>query len=511
MASLEPLQMTPLQPFDSFNQTLAENVHPQDWVNPTPSGRYNMVVIGGGTAGLVSAMGAAGMGARVALIERELLGGDCLNVGCVPSKALIRSARAASAVRSAGNFGVNVPQGTHVDFASVMERMRRLRSGISPHDSAARFRDAGIDVFIGHGAFTGSNRIEVDGTRLDFKTAVIATGGRAVGLAVEGADDVEVLTNESIFSLTELPKRLIVVGGGPIGCEMAQSFASFGSDVTLIEKSSQVLPREDPSAAAIVQKQMASDGVRFEFSSEIIKLEQSDGEKVVVVQRGGESERVAGDAILVATGRAPNVRGMGLEKAGVKFDERTGVEVNDRLQTTNRSIYAAGDVASRFKFTHAADFMARIVIGNSLFMGRSKASRLLIPWATYTTPEIAHVGVGHQEVAENPDRYTTLTINMSEVDRAILDDEIEGFARVHLRSGSDKIVGATVVANNAGDLIGELTLAMKNGIGLKGVGSTIHPYPTQAEAIRKLGDVYNRTRLTPTVAAVLRKWLAFTR
>ena len=502
---------TTLQPYDSFNQVLEANVHPRDWVNPKPSGRYNLVVIGGGTAGLVAAMGAAGLGARVALIERGLLGGDCLNVGCVPSKALISSGRAAAWVRDAPRFGVRPGQSAEVDFSEVMERMRRLRSSISPHDSARRFTEAGIDVFLGQGSFVGRNSIEVGDARLEFKKAVIATGGRAAKLSVPGAEEMEVLTNESIFSLTRLPRRLIVIGGGPIGCEMAQSFARFGSQVTLIEKSAGVLPRDDADAGTILQREMSHDGVKFEFSCNVVRLEQVDSKKVVVVRRHDREFSIEGDAILVAAGRIPNVEGMGLELAGVRYDLRHGVEVNERLQSSNRNIYAAGDVASRYRFTHAADFMARLVIRNALFLGRERVSDLLIPWSTYTSPEVAHVGITPQQVSDAPDRITTLTIQLSEVDRAILDGETNGFVRVYLRRGSDRLLGATVVGAHAGDMISELTLAMKHQIGLKQIASTIHPYPTQAEAIRKLGDQYNRTRLTPTVASVMRRWLAWTR
>lgn len=500
-----------LQPYDVHNQKLESNVHPPDWVNPEPAGRYNMVVIGGGTAGLVSAIGATGLGAKVALIERDLLGGDCLNVGCVPSKGLISAARIAATVRDADQFGVRVPEGVHVDFPAVMERMRRLRADISPHDSAARFRDLGVDVFIGNGKFSDGQTIEVAGKKLTFKKAVVATGARAAALPIPGLAEVGALTNESIFSLTELPRRLVVIGGGPIGTEMAQSFARFGSQVTQIEKAANILPREETDAALIVQQAMAKDGVQFLLNAHVKRMEKRGDEKVVIVEQGGNEIEVVGDEVLVGIGRTPNVDGMGLENAGVQFDGRKGIEVNDRLQTSNPNIYAAGDVASKFKFTHAADFMARIVIGNALFKGRDKASALTVPWATYTSPELAHVGLSTKDAEEQGIAIDTYTQPLDAVDRAILDGETEGFVRVHVNKGSDKIIGATVVATNAGDMIGELTLAMKNGLGLKKIGSTIHPYPTQAEAIRKLGDAYNRTRLTPTVAAAMKKWLAWTR
>jgi pyruvate/2-oxoglutarate dehydrogenase complex dihydrolipoamide dehydrogenase (E3) component len=340
---------------------------------------------------------------------------------------------------------------------------------------------------------------------------VIATGARAIQLPIPGIDDVEPLTNESIFSLTELPERLIVVGGGPIGSEMAQAFARLGSKVTQIEKKPHILSREDPDAAKIVQASLHRDGVQHLLGAETTGMLRRDNEKVVVVRQDEREFEVSADEILMGIGRAPNVDGLGLDDAGVVYDSRTGVQVNRRLQTTNPRIFAAGDVASRYKFTHAADFMARLVIGNALFWGRSKADNLTIPWATYTSPELAHVGMNPDEAARDGVQFDTYTQPMNEVDRAILEGETRGFVRIHTKRGSDRILGATVVAANAGDLIGEITLAMKNGIGLKKIASTIHPYPTHAEAIRKLGDQYNRTRLTPFRAKVVGNLLAWKR
>jgi len=500
----------PVQPWDAHNQKLVSNVHPADWNNPTPAPRYNLVVIGGGTAGLVSAIGAAGLGAKVALIEKHLLGGDCLNVGCVPSKAIIRAARKAAGVRDMAEFGVNVPNGTTIDFGKVMERMRRLRAGISPHDSAKRFTELGVDVFLGAGKFTGPDTIEVGGQTLRFAKAVIATGARAAAPPIPGLKDVPYLTNETLFSLTELPKRLGIIGAGPIGCEMAQSFARFGSEVFLIEATHGILPREDQDAAAIVKAAMERDGVKLLCCGKDLKLAKDPNGVRLQVESHGKGYDVLVDQLLVAVGRAPNVEGLGLETVGVEFDKK-GVKVNDRLQTANPRIYACGDICSPYQFTHAADFMARIVIQNALFKGRAKASSLIIPWATYTSPEIAHVGLYEKEAKTQGIEVDTFTQELSKVDRAILDGETEGFVRVHVRKGTDEIVGATVVATHAGELIGELTLAMKGGLGLKTVGATIHPYPTQAEAIRKTGDLYNRTRLTPFVKNLMNRWLAWQR
>ncbi len=499
-----------IHPMDSHNQELLSHVHPADWVNPEPEGRYNLVVIGAGTAGLVTAAGAAGLGARVALIERHLLGGDCLNVGCVPSKTLIRSAKAWAAVRQAGEYGVQVPEGTTVDFPSVMERMRRIRAGISHHDSARRFSDLGVDVYLGAARFKGGEEIEVGDRVLRFNKAVIATGARASAPPIPGLEEAGYLTNETVFELTDLPRRLAVIGAGPIGCELAQSFRRFGSEVYLLEILPQILAREDRDAAEIVEAALVRDKVRLVLKASIQKVEIEDSAKVLVVETGGKEQRIAVDAILVGAGRSPNTDGLNLEGVGVKY-HRKGVEVDDRLQTSNRRIYAAGDICSPYQFTHAADAMARIVIQNALFLGRKKASALTIPWATYTDPEIAHVGLYEKDAAEQGIRIDTYLRKLDDVDRAVAEGETEGFVKILTKKGNDEIVGATIVASHAGDMISEITLAMVGGVGLGTIAGVIHPYPTQAEAIKQAADAYNRTRLTPTVKALFKKWLAWTR
>jgi pyruvate/2-oxoglutarate dehydrogenase complex dihydrolipoamide dehydrogenase (E3) component len=499
-----------LKPSDEYNRTLQSNVHPIDWVNPVPQGRYNLVVIGAGTAGLVTAAGAAGLGAKVAIIERGLMGGDCLNVGCVPSKAIIAAARQAAAVRDATNFGIRSSP-PNVDFADVMQRMRRLRASISPHDSARRFTDLGIDVFFGQGTFTSGNSVAVAGQALQFKKAVIASGARPAEPPIDGLKEAGYLNNETLFSLTELPKRLVVIGGGPIGCEMAQSFARLGAEVTLIEQASHILSGEEEDAARIVQHAMQKDGVRIVLSAKVIRVEKAGNDRVVVVLTDDGELRIGGDQILVSIGRVPNLEGLGLESVGVAFHPKHGIEVDDRLRTSNHHIFAAGDVCSQYKFTHAADFMARIVIQNSLFMGRAKASRLIIPWCTYTSPEVAHVGISARKAAEQGLQVNTFTQPLAGVDRAILDGEDQGFVRVHCRKGTDQIVGATIVAEHAGDMIAEVVMAMKHRIGLGKIASVIHPYPTQAEAVRKLGDQFNRTKLTPAVKSLFNAWLRWGR
>jgi pyruvate/2-oxoglutarate dehydrogenase complex dihydrolipoamide dehydrogenase (E3) component len=498
-------------PHDIHNEALVSNVHPADWKNPEPVSRYNLVVIGAGTAGLVTAAGAAGLGAKVALVERHLLGGDCLNVGCVPSKCIIRSSRVAADLREADQFGIRVREGMEVDFPAVMERMRRLRARISAHDSARRFKDLGVDVFLGEGKFLGPDSLEVAGKTLRFKKAVIATGTRPVHPSIEGISETGFLTNETVFSLTERPQRLAVIGGGPIGCELAQAFRRLGCEVTLFHNASHILNREDSDAADILQQSFVRDGIRLVLDCKTKRVERKNGSKVIHIDCGGKEDDIAVDEILAGAGRAPNVEGLNLEVVGVKYDKREGVQVNEYLQTTNPRIYAAGDICLKYKFTHTADATARIVIQNALFLGRKKQSALTIPWCTYTDPEIAHVGMYERDAQEKGITVDTFIRPLNDVDRAIADGEEEGFVKIHVRKGTDEILGATIVARHAGEMLSEITLAIVGRLGLGTLSKVIHPYPTQAEAIKQAADTYNRTRLTPFVKGLFTRWLSWTR
>lgn len=503
-----PLRMLPQ---DIYNEALVSNVHPADWQNPEPAPSYNLVVIGAGTAGLVTAAGAAGLGAKVALVERHFLGGDCLNVGCVPSKCMIRSSRMAADICDASQFGVRVLGGMEVDFPVVMERLRRLRARISEHDSARRFKELGVDLFLGEGQFSDPDTVQVAGKTLKFKKAVIATGTRPVQPAIEGIAEVGFLTNETVFSLTERPRRLAVIGGGPIGCELAQAFRRLGCEVILFHNAAHILNREDSDAAEIIQQSFIRDGIRLILNCKTTKVEKKNQGKVIHIDCGGNTETIAVDEILAGAGRSPNVEGLNLEGAGVKYDKREGIEVNDQLQTTNPRIYAAGDICLAYKFTHTADATARIVIQNALFNGRKKVSALTIPWCTYTDPEIAHVGMYEKDAKEKGIEVETYVRLLKEVDRAIADGEEEGFVKIHVRKGTDKILGATIVARHAGEMLGEITLAIVGNIGLKTISNVIHTYPTQAEAIKQVGDAYNRTRLTPLIKKLFDHWLAWRR
>jgi pyruvate/2-oxoglutarate dehydrogenase complex dihydrolipoamide dehydrogenase (E3) component len=499
-----------LLPSDGHNQQLLDNVHPPDWQNPEPAGKYNLVAIGAGSAGLISAIGTAALGGKVALIERHLMGGDCLNVGCVPSKALIRPSRLASELRNANHFGLTPSEFRKEDFPKVMERLRRIRAQISRNDSAQRYTDKGVDVFIGAGRFTGPNTIEVDGRELRFKKAVITTGARALQPDIPGLADAGFLTNETVFNQTELPERLIVIGGGPIGCELAQAFRRFGSKVTIIQRD-RFLPREDPDASALLAAVFARDGIDVLPETSIQAVSIEGGTKRVHVELGGINKTIEGDEILVGIGRVPNVENLGLEAAGVKYDPRKGVLVDDHLRTSNRNIFAAGDCCMVHKFTHAADAAAQIVIRNALFFGRQKLSTLNMPWCTYTDPEIAHVGLYQSEADVRGIKTDTYQFEMAENDRAQTDGETDGFVKIVVKKGSDKILGATIVAAHAGEMINEISVAMAGGMGLGEIGSVIHPYPTQSEAIKRVAGLYNQTRLTPTVAKVMKALLAWQR
>jgi pyruvate/2-oxoglutarate dehydrogenase complex dihydrolipoamide dehydrogenase (E3) component len=497
-------------PDDAHNRALVENVHPPAWINPTPTGRYNLVVLGAGTAGLVSAVGAAGLGARVAIIEKHLMGGDCLNFGCVPSKGVLRAARAAAAVREASTFGVRISGAVDVEFAAAMERMRRLRAGIARSDSAQRLAGLGVDVFLGEAKFVAPDAVEVDGQRLRFSRAVIATGARAAMLPIPGLAETGVLTNETVFSLTELPRRLVVIGAGPIGCELAQAFRRFGSEVSIVSLDPRLLPREDADAAAVLSTQFAREGIHMLLGAKIRRVDRRGNSKVVIFEREGLYEEVIGDEMLVAVGRAPNVEGLNLEAAGVAFDT-SGVTVDNQLRTTNRRVYAAGDICSAYKFTHAADAMARVVLQNALFFGRKKASTLVIPWCTYTQPEVGHVGLYENQARERGFDVATFTVPLAEMDRAILDGDDGGFARVHAERKNGRILGATLVARHAGEMIGEMSLAITAGLTLGTVSKTIHPYPTQAEVWKRVGDAWNRSRLTPRVRGLFERYLSWRR
>ncbi|HEX5068157.1 MAG TPA: mercuric reductase [Myxococcota bacterium] len=503
-------------PLDEYNRALVEHVHPPAWQNPQPSGRYNLVVVGAGTAGLVSAAVGAGLRGKVALVERQFMGGDCLVTGCVPSKSVIRAARlVAEARRAEKEIGLALAPGADPDFAAAMRRMRAIRARIGHEDSALRFRGLGVDVYLGDARFVGRDAVEVDGRRLRFARAIIATGARAAAPPIPGLAEAGYLTNETLFDLTARPARLGIIGGGPIGCEMAQAFRRLGSEVVVVHADPHLLPREDADVAALIERRFAEEGIRVLNGAGVRRVAARDGAKRIVFARaGGAEEEIAVDEVLVAVGRAPNVEGLGLEEAGVAVDP-SGVRVDDALRTSNPRIYAAGDVCMAAKFTHAADAAAKIAVQNALFslgpIGRKKLSSLVMPWCTYTDPEVAHVGLSAADAARAGIETDTYDVPLSQVNRATTDGEEEGLVRVHVRRGTDRIVGATVVATHAGEWIGLVTLAMNGGLGLGAIGNTIFPYPTQAEGLKRAAGLYTRSRLTPGVARWFERYLRLRR
>ena len=476
-------------------------------------GVYNVVVIGAGTAGLVTAAGTAGLGGRVALIERNLMGGDCLNFGCVPSKALISSARLIQQIRESEKWGLDQLEPQFV-FEKVFERMRARRAKIAPHDSRERFESLGVDVFHGEARFVSPRQVEVNGQRLRARNFVIATGSRAVVPKIKGVESVPYFTNETIFEeVKEKPENMIVLGGGPIGCELAQTFQRLAVEVTILERGDQLLPKEDRDVAEFLEHRLIDEGVRVIKNADVRAVATSDTGKVALQLLDRQPGRLAevtffADALLVAAGRRPNLESLDLKSAGVDVTERS-VRVTDYLQTSQRHIYAAGDVIGPFLFTHMADAQARVVVRNILvpfqFL-RQKMDYSVVPWCTYTDPEIAHVGLGEKEAQRKNIDYDLFVVPLEDVDRAVVESEEAGFAKVLTQKGSDKILGAIIVAPHAGDLLHELVLAMKAGIGLATIASTIHAYPTFAELARKAGDKYNRTRLTPNAKKIF-TWL----
>jgi pyruvate/2-oxoglutarate dehydrogenase complex dihydrolipoamide dehydrogenase (E3) component len=475
------------------NARWRELVFPAGYRNPEPAARYNLVVIGAGPAGLITSIAAAGLGAKVALVERGAMGGDCLNVGCVPSKTLLAAA-------SAG-----------LDFEAAMQRVRAVRAQIAEVDSVRRYTQAGVDVFLGEAAFAGPHEVRVGDTLLRTRKTVVTTGARAVLPAIPGLAGSGALTNESVFDLATQPGRLAILGAGPVGCELAQAFARLGTEVHLLEAESRALQADEPEAAAYVVRGLEADGVRVRFGNGVTGVRPVGGGVQLSLGGGGAGNVVEADRVLVAAGRRRNVESMGLDRAGVRFDPKAGIEVDARLRTSHPDIFAAGDVCSPLQFTHNADAQARIVVRNALFLGRARADRIVVPWCTYTKPELAHAGATRAQLGKSGTAFEELRVPFGELDRGRTDDAGDGYAEVLVAPGDGRILGATIVGRDAGEQIAPIVILMQNGMRLGSLASVVLPYPTRSEYLRRLADAWNRTRLTPRVARALRWWLARTR
>jgi pyruvate/2-oxoglutarate dehydrogenase complex dihydrolipoamide dehydrogenase (E3) component len=505
---MSPFDATLTTPKDACEEKRLADLHPQAWVNPEPADNYALIIVGAGSAGVAAAELAIAMGVKVAMIERHLIGGTCLNTGCVPSKALIRTSRLYAEMRDAARYGAKVPDNIEVDFAAAMERVRRIRGHLSNRSSVRRLAALGVDIFFGNVRFAGPDTLMVNDQKLRFGKVMIATGTRPHIPTIPGLREAGFLTNANVFNLTELPKRLLVIGGGPVGCELAQAFRHLGANVTIVQDKPLFLEKEERDAAQILSDAFARDGLEVRLNTQVLAVRVENGRKLVDLISADYRSTIEVDAILTGVGRAPNVQGLDLEAADVKYDAATGIAVDDFLCTSNSRIYAAGDVCLEEQYTDTAAASARIVVHNALMRGNMRFSKLVIPWCTYTDPEISHVGMYVREANRKGIPVKTFTVPMHQIDRAITDSEEIGFVKIHIRDGTDTILGATIVARHAGEMINEITLAMVADIGLCTLAKVIHAYPTQAEAIREAAKAYVRTRITTRLRARLQRWLA---
>ncbi|HSA59210.1 MAG TPA: mercuric reductase [bacterium] len=462
---------------------------------------YHLIVIGAGSGGLVAAAGAAGLGAKVALVEKHKMGGDCLNTGCIPSKAIIRTAKLSFDARTAHRFGIPnlAPE---IGLVRVLESVREVQKKIEPHDSAERFQGLGVDVFFGSYRFISPHEISDGKETLVARRFVLATGAAPFVPPIKGIGEIPYLTSDNVWDLKELPKRLVVLGGGPIGAELTQVFARLESKVSVVEMMDCLLSREDPEASCLIKDRFQREGIETLVNSRAEEVRKTASGYELVLWHAKEGVKIVPfDQILVAVGRAPNVGGLDLERAGVRYSKK-GIEVDTHLRTSSKHIYACGDVVGPYQFTHMADHQARLILRNALFPGKSKIDYRVVPWCTFTDPEVARVGLNEKEAKEKKVSYDVYTYPMMDLDRAVCDREDEGFVKVLTKKGSDELLGATLVGSHAGDLIHELVLAMHQKIGLRKIASMIHVYPTLAEVSKRVADTYQRTRLKPG----LRKW-----
>ncbi len=475
--------------------------------------RYNLIVLGAGSGGLTVAAGGVAVGASVALLEKHRMGGDCLNYGCVPSKAFLRAAKVAHMLRMATKYGINAGTivATH-DLKPVMEYVRAARARIAPHDSVERFTGLGVDVHLCAGRLKSAHEVALvgEGATIWGRQIVLATGSRPRIPDVPGLREAGFLTNETVFDYDRLPASLLVIGGGPIGAELGQAFARLGSQVTIASASEHILPREDEDVAGVLGHQLRQEGVTVLDRARAIRISRSNGLKRVTVQLPDTELSLDADEILVAAGRQPNIEGLGLEDVGVAVDDRA-VRIDAECRTTIPSIWAVGDVAGPYQFTHWANYQARIVIRNALFPGSWACDFDTMPWTTFTEPEVARVGLSEAEARQRGIPYDLFTASFEDNDRALCDGEPEGFVKVLTRKGRGAILGAAIVHAHAGELLAELVLAKKHGLGVAKLSTPIHVYPTLAEANRAIGDAYLRGRLRPRTRRALSALFAWLR
>jgi len=480
---------------------LIRRVRPQDWCNPPPREIYDLVVVGAGPAGIEAAQYARRLGLTIALVERNQLGGNSLNAGSIPSKTLIHSARLCAQIRDAAEFAVSSPTELKLDFAALKARMMRVRARIAEYHAVDRLLHDGVEIFFGEAQFSGPSKVTLDAISLHFKKAIVATGARPNPSNFPGLDDVGYRTSTNIFDMPELPQRLVVIGGGPLGCELAQAFCRLGSRVTIIQNDPKFLPREERDAAELLSESMARDGVSIMLNTTVTGAHAEAGSKFVDGQNYDTKVSVPADEILLSIGRLPNVENLGLAQADVDCDDK-GLKVDDLLQTTNQNIYGAGDVCMSHKFTNVAWVTARMAVRNAFQPNKLPHSQMMIPWCTYCEPEIAHVGMQVWEAREKSIPVKTYTVMMQDVDRAITDGQDDGFVKIHVQDGTDKILGATIVATRASELINEVSVVMRAGIGMHGLSRIIHAYPAQSEAIRLAALAYEDDQLRHTDAAI---------
>jgi len=474
-----------------FDQQAAALLCPADYQNPTPQARYHLVVIGAGPAGLISAIGAAGLGAKVALVERSRMGGDCLNVGCVPSKALLEYTAAQ----------------VQPDFAGAFSWLREVRAGIARHDSVARYSEAGVDVFLGDAEFTESGQVQVGDALLNGRRVAICTGATADIPPIPGLRECQPLTNETVFDLSAAPASLAILGAGAIGCELALVFARLGVEVHLFELAERVLPLEIEDAGNSVADALTAAGVHLHVGQGVSQVSGVD-DGGYRVEAGDES--ICASRVLVALGRRPNTADLGLDKVGVEVDQRGFIVTNSKLRTSNSRIYAAGDCTAALQFTHHADAQARALVQNTLFAPTAGVDGLVVPHCTYTKPEVASVGENPESLRSRGQAFDEYRFDFEELDRGRAEIDGSGFAVVWTRQGSDQILGATIVGHDAGEQIAPICILMSNGLGLSAAGKALFSYPTRSEYLKRLADAYNRSRLTPTVAKLFKTWLGFT-